>query len=130
MSHRTDFEARVEREMDAVRNRLSEGLLEVIRFHVRDWQAKYPKRRVRFICGMGVSIFDVDPRPRQAGEVGDVCRYRINADGFHPSHYGDERLATILQPLVDLIHWVDLRRFEIGMDPGEATFEPLSSPPR
>lgn len=68
----------------------------------RDWSKKYPKRKLRFVEGMGTMFWTIDGRyvhgvslARQSNEDGRICYAAID----HP------RLERMLLPLEEAIDW-------------------------
>lgn len=93
-------------QLDDLLERTSEGVARIcsamMRSVHRDWSKKYPKRKLRFVEGMGTMFWMIDGRhvhgytlARSKNVDGSICYAAIH----HP------RLKRMLQPLQDAIDW-------------------------
>ncbi len=92
--------------LDKLRHNSTEGLARIcsafMRGVHRDWSKKFPKRKLRFVEGMGTMFWTIDDRHvyglrlARTSNDGHVCYASINAS---------PRLERMLQPLEDALDW-------------------------
>ena len=106
--------------LDKLRDNSTEGVARIcsafMRGVHRDWSKKFPKRKLRFVEGMGTMFWTIDGRivhglclARTANEDGRICYTAIH----HP------RLRRMLRPLQDAIDWYcDYSDYRVAVEIG------------